>query len=123
MSKNILYGEIVDGELKFDNKDDWDRLFKIYSGQSIEISVQPLGKRRNTKQNRFYWKVVVNSLAMHFGYTDNEMHKALKLKFDVESTSKLTVIDFSEYIESIIRWAEFEHGFILNATNTPKSSG
>ena len=44
MSKNILYGEIVDGELKFDNKDDWDRLFKIYSGQSIEISVQPLGK-------------------------------------------------------------------------------
>ena len=77
--------------------------------------------RRNTKQNRFYWKVFVNELSLHFGYSAKEMHKALKIKFDVESTSKLSVFDFSQYIESILKWAEFEQGFVINVT-TPHES-
>jgi hypothetical protein len=114
--KRLFYGEVKDGEIKFDDLKSWEQIHKEYAGQSIEISIQPLGKRRNTKQNRFYWKVVVNELSLHFGYTTKEMHKALKIKFDIDSTSTLSVLDFSKYIESVIRWAEFEQGFILDTT-------
>ena len=111
--QRVYYGEIVEGQIKLDNEKEWDEIYKKYSGQSVEISVRFLGKRRNSKQNRFYWKVVVNGLASHFGYTSDEMHKALKLKFDVPSTSKLSVMEFNEYIENIIRWSEIEQGFLF----------
>jgi hypothetical protein len=120
--KRIFYGEVKDNELKFDDKDAWGKVYKEFSGQAVEITVQPLGKRRNSKQNRFYWKVLVNELSTHFGYTPTEMHKALKLKFDVDSTSKLTVVDFSQYIESIIKWAEYEQGFLVPITTPHESS-
>ena len=94
--QRLYYGEIIDGEIKLDNENEWDELYKKYAGQAVEISVRFLGKKRNGKQNRFYWKVVVNGLASYFGYTADEMHKALKVKFDVPSTSKLSVVEFSE---------------------------
>ena len=112
----LFYGEIVEGEIKLDNPKDWSELYEKYSGQSVEISVRFLGERRNGKQNRFYWKVVVNELAKNFGYTNDEMHKALKVKFDTPSTSKLSVKEFSEYVEDIIKWAEFEQGFLFPTT-------
>ena len=88
-----------------------DKIYKEYAGQSVEITVQPLGTRRNSKQNRFYWKVIVGELSKDFGYTKGEMHKALKLKFDINSTAKLSVSEFRDYIESIIHWASSEYNF------------
>ena len=120
--KRLFYGEVVNNKMKFDDKDAWDKIYKEFSGQAIEITVKPLGKRRNSKQNRFYWKVIINELSMHFGYTTSEMHKALKMKFDVDSTSKLSVLEFSEYIESILKWAEFEQGFLVPITKPLESS-
>ena len=120
--KRLFYGEVVNNKMKFDDQDAWDKVYREFSGQAIEITVKPLGKRRNSKQNRFYWKVIINELSMHFGYTTSEMHKALKMKFDVDSTSKLTVLEFSEYIESILKWAEFEQGFLVPITKPLESS-
>jgi len=116
MNTRLFYGQIKDNQLEFDDKDAWEKIYKEFAGQSIEISVKPLGKKRNSKQNRFYWKVIINNLSLHFGYTNNEMHKALKLKFDIDSTAKLSVFEFSEYIESVVRWAEYEQGFLLPIT-------
>jgi hypothetical protein len=81
----LFYGEVIDGKIKFDDPDDWQQVYKQYSGQAVEISIRFLGERRNGKQNRFYWKVVVSGLSKHFGYTNDEMHRALKVKFDVPS--------------------------------------
>ena len=120
--QRLFYGEIIEGQIKLDNPKDWSELYEKYSGQSVEISVRFLGQRRNSKQNRFYWKVVVNGLAKHFGYTTDEMHKALKIKFDCLSTSKLSVKDFAEYIDDIIRWSEIEQGFLFPPTTLQQSS-
>lgn len=117
----LFYGQIKGNTIEFDDKDAWDKIYKEFSGQAVEISVKPLGKKRNSKQNRFYWKVIINNLSLHFGYTNSEMHKALKLKFDIDSTAKLNVLEFSEYIESVLRWAEFDHGFILPITKPHES--
>jgi len=122
MNTRLFYGQIKDNQLEFDDKDAWEKIYKEFAGQSIEISVKPLGKKRNSKQNRFYWKVIINNLSLHFGYTNNEMHKALKLKFDIDSTAKLSVFEFSEYIESVVRWAEYEQGFLLPITTPHESS-
>ena len=118
----LFYGEVIDGKIKFDDPDDWQQVYKQYSGQAVEISIRFLGERRNGKQNRFYWKVVVNGLASYFGYTADEMHKALKVKFDVPSTSKLSVVEFSEYVENIIRWSEIEQGFLFPLPTKPQQS-
>jgi hypothetical protein len=112
----LFYGEVIDGKIKFDDPDDWQQVYKQYSGQAVEISIRFLGERRNGKQNRFYWKVVVSGLSKHFGYTNDEMHRALKVKFDVPSTSKLSIKEFSEYIADIVRWAEIEQGFLFPTT-------
>ena len=47
--QRVYYGEIVEGQIKLDNENEWDELYKKYSGQSVEISVRFLGKRRNSK--------------------------------------------------------------------------
>ena len=112
----LFYGEVINGKIKFDDPDDWQEVYKQYSGQAVEVSIRFLGERRNGKQNRFYWKVVVSGLSKHFGYTNNEMHRALKVKFDIPSTSKLSVKEFSEYLADIIKWAELEQGFLFPTT-------
>ena len=112
--QRLFYGEIIEGQIKLDNPKDWSELYEKYSGQSVEISVRFLGQRRNSKQNRFYWKVIVGELSKEFGYTSSEMHKALKLKFSMQSTKHLSVKDFSIYINDIIDWAILEHNFTIS---------
>ena len=104
----VFYATVVDGKIKFDNPNLWDRYYKRLSGQSIEISVKPLGKKRNVKQNRYYWKVIVKRVSDYLGYSDREVHEILKNRFDVDSTKNLNVYEFSEYIEDICRWAAVE---------------
>ena len=43
--QRVYYGEIVEGQIKLDNKSEWDELYKKYSGQSVEISVRFLGNK------------------------------------------------------------------------------
>ena len=49
--KRLFYGEVVNNKMKFDDQDAWDKVYREFSGQAIEITVKPLGKRRNSKQN------------------------------------------------------------------------
>ena len=114
MRSIIFYAKVEDNKIKVDNPNDWEKLYKDFAGQSIEISVTPLGHKRNDKQNRFYWKVIVGELSKEFGYTSSEMHKALKLKFNMQSTKHLSVKDFSIYINDIIDWAILEHNFTIS---------
>ena len=111
MSNRIYYATIKDKRVKLDNPREFNKIFNEFDGQAIEISIKPIGAKRNDKQNRFYWKVIVGELSKDFGYTKGEMHKALKLKFDISSTAKLSVSEFRDYIESIIHWASSEYNF------------
>ena len=111
MINRIYYATIKDKRVKLDNPKEFNKIFNEFDGQTIEISIKPIGAQRNDKQNRFYWKVIVGELSKDFGDTKGEMHKALKLKFDISSTAKLSVSEFRDYIESIIHWASSEYNF------------
>ncbi len=80
--------------------------------KTVEVEVRKYTRSRTLAQNRFYHGVVIPILAGHTGYSADEMHEALKLKFlldkerndalpTVRSTTSLTTQEFMEYIEAI----------------------
>ena len=47
------------------------------------------------------------------------MHEVLKQKYDLETTKHLSVQEFGEYIDQIIRWAVTEMGIVLPDPKQP----
>ena len=47
------------------------------------------------------------------GYTKEEMHEVLKHKFNIESTSKLDMDEFRDYLDRILRWAAVDFQITL----------
>lgn len=99
-----------------------------YEGKEIVLTIEPKRKRRSDNQNRYYWAVIVKMLGDYFGYEGDEMHEALKMKFlvisggegrpdTIKGTSKLTTIEFNEYIDKVIRWASQEFGVVIPDPN------
>lgn len=87
----------------------------------LEIEIKEVVSR-SQMQNSYYWGQVIGSPSkegsllsseMFQGYTKQELHEALKEKFEVKSTTGMSQEDFSEYINKIIRWAaEFGEMYI-----------
>lgn len=77
---------------------------------------------RTLKANAYYWVAVVGIPAQHFGYSVEEMHEALKWLFlrkfeegkpeTVRSTTELSTVEFSEYVEKCRKWAA-EEGLVI----------
>ena len=85
-------------------------------------------------QNKYYWKCIVQELAKELGYTVDEMHDALKIKFSsewsqieykdkliplhsVKSTTVMNTAEFETYCESIRIWAITDLSIRLKAPN------
>ena len=67
---------------------------------------------RSSQQNNYYWKIV-NLLADDIGYTDKEMHQAIKDHFEIKSTKHLSTSEFSKFIEKLIRWAAIDFNVVI----------
>ena len=100
--------------LKIINKESFDKFLESLEGE-IEIVVSEVHSRTHW-QNNYYWKVVIgtlidsNSLG---GHTKDEMHRILKNHFKVESTTKLNVYEFQDYIDRIIRWSAIDFNIVI----------
>jgi len=104
------------------NRESFDRFLNEFDeGTILEIEVKEIVNRTQV-QNSYYWGQVIGSPSkegslmsneMFQGYTKQELHEALKEKFEVKSTSGMSQEDFTEYINKIIRWAaEFADMYI-----------
>ena len=93
-------------------------------GNEITAQFTKRRSKRSTKQNAFWWGVVIPILAEHTGYTHDEMHEALKAKFlgreDLErglirigSTAKLSTAEFVELTDRVMLWAAEELGVVI----------
>ncbi len=80
----------------------------------IEITIGKRKKGRSNNQNSYYWAVVVEILSKELGYTPDEIHEALKMKFLVKhtgkiptyvSTTKLSTVKMEEYLTKVREWA------------------
>ena len=92
--------------LKVYNREAMDTFLSTLSGE-VEFHITEIDNRTHW-QNNYYWKVVLGKIIedeQFAGYTKDEMHEEMKKKFKVLSTKLLTVAEFSEYLELIVRWA------------------
>ena len=112
----IFRGRIEKGRVILDYPEKYLVWLAKLEGKRIEVTVRERTTRRSDQQNRFYWGVVVELLADHCGYSKDEMHDALKLKFlggnpdekglvKMKSTTSLSTNDFVRYTNEVIRWA------------------
>lgn len=117
--KPTFYGQIENGKLTLQDRDQ----FKAYVGTlkgDVMITVDKRYKRRSDNENRYYWGVVIPLLCEFMGYTDEEMHEAIKWKFlkkqteafpkheevpTVRSTTTLSTAEFEELMSKVRMWA------------------
>jgi len=124
--------------MKFIIKDNNDKKLLITHlkslGDNYVVEVKQNKNTRSMNQNKYYWKCIVQELAKELGYTVDEMHDALKIKFSsewsqieykdkliplhsVKSTTVMNTAEFEQYCESIRIWAITDLSIRLKAPN------
>lgn len=108
------FGTVTQGQLSLEDRAEFRRALHALEGP-VEVIVRPLSAPRTADQNRYYWGVVIPTLAEHCGYSKEDMHEAVKGvclshrsdagELVVGSTGQLSVEDFAAYLERVCAWA------------------
>ena len=68
---------------------------------------------RSHDQNSLLWGVIYKGLSDTTGYTAEELHDILRMKFDLKdedgkllATAGLTKTEFNDYLDKIINWSK-----------------
>lgn len=88
---------------------------RMKDGKRVTVSVSPFRKDRSLPQNSYYHGVVLKTFGDHLGYDTEDLHFEMRRLFlcvdpDAEikrykSTTKLSTVEFNEYIDKIVRLA------------------
>lgn len=125
----VIGCRIEGGRLKIRNLRKFEsELSRMRDGEGV-LRIEPAKATRSLNANAWYWGVIVHELSEHTGYTPDEMHEFLKAKFIPKrlsvqngngvivdelviggTTREMSKSDFSEYCESIRRWAAEDLG-------------
>jgi len=100
--------------------------------KEFDVIVKSKTKNRSTQQNRYYW-LCVQIVAGELGYSREEMHAIIGYKFlkrekvneatgevfeYIESTTKLSTMEFISFMEEFIQWSAESLNIILPPPNT-----
>jgi len=102
------------------------RLLKLDLSSPWEVTIKLYKKNRTLEQNRLYWEIV-QLAANELGCDKDGLHDVARQKFlppvfteikgevheGRQSTTKLTVAEFSEYIERVTAWLQVDLGLTL----------
>lgn len=122
----IYHGTVVKGKVSLDNPSYFNKNLEKFEGKRIDVIVREYKSQRSNNQNNYYFGVVCQILGDYFGYTPEEMHDALKMKFlrkgaadleTVTSTTKLNTAQFEDYLENVRRWALLEYQITVPLPN------
>jgi hypothetical protein len=110
----VFFAKVKQGELNYCNYRLLNGYLATLEGADLEVIIRRPRKDRSSQQNRYYWGVVVELLCESTGYTQDEMHNALRMLFlrddsrqvpTIRSTAELTTVGFEEYLEKVRNWA------------------
>ena len=121
----VGFGSIRRGRLFIENRCAFDESIRRFRDDTpVQIEVTARRATRSIQANRFYWGVIVQSIADYTGYTPDEVHDFLKAKFLPKklamcdgngevvdefvvggSTRILSVADFDQYCRQCEQWA------------------
>jgi len=129
MQTTTIIGNVENGKFVPNSKEYFKKAFESYEGKIIELSLKVWHKKRTNPQNSYYWGVVIeliknyiNDLGNDFDSdTIHELLRSLFLKTTkeivnkesgevktiefIQSTTKLSTIEFETYLESCKRYA------------------
>lgn len=117
----INSGTVLKGRFIASNIEKFKQSFSKFEGKECEVIVRSKKKKRSNKQNRYMWGVVYKLYAEYLGYTSDDIHNLLRIKFlpvfigDEKlpgSTSKLNKKEMEEYLTKCRNYGNSE--FSLN---------
>jgi len=101
--QQIFYGKVEHGQLRLISQDQYEKLIKALEGQSIKLVLGKRPKIRTSKQNRYYFGVVVKMICDEVGEYGKEgtdrMHAHLKSMFAPREEHKYIGIDGKEVVK------------------------
>lgn len=120
--------------IDFDKPDEKVRLYNVLKGIKGKnwVEIKKYRKPRSSQENRYYWSVIVGTLAAEFGYTAQEMHFELKRLFlsyqkpniktgelmtFMRSTTDLDTLEAEAFYEQIRVWALADFSIYLPLPN------
>lgn len=111
-------------DFKVRNRQAMDHWVKLQHEGEFVLTIERRHATRSQSQNAYYWGVVAHLISEHTGYTPDEVHEFLKMKFLPKrlalqdrngviegeyvvggSTTKLNKLQFGEYLAQIQQWA------------------
>lgn len=110
--------------------DDWQRaadaILTLDPSKKWRVTIAPYVKNRTTDQNRLLWQWYTE-ISEHTGHTPEEIHEYCKASFlspkfirigkggvEYRTTTKLTTIEMTDYMDRIRFWAHTELGMTLS---------
>tara|TARA_R110002096_G_scaffold136556_8_gene289311 strand:+ start:4181 stop:4540 length:360 start_codon:yes stop_codon:yes gene_type:complete len=107
----------MDGKKLVLNTEDKMKEFISELSGEVMITIEEV-RNRTQKQNNYYRKIIREMAKRHpfDGYHADELHEAMKQRFEIASTKDLNKEEFSLYIDKVIKLAS-EHEVQLRVTD------
>ncbi len=113
----VVQARIVNGELKVPTRKFLLAALKGWPDMAVDLEIRPFEETRRARANRYYWGVVLKMMAAEMGQSPEDVHEVEKLRHNykaapdpqtaldvriAQSTAKLTIQQFSAYIEAVM---------------------
>jgi len=118
-------GKINSGTFIPESQEKYHLWLSSLEGKDVELTVNRLTRERTNQQNRLLW-FYIRLISAETGYTEDEVLDLMKSIFlkefkdvghkrytVVKSTSSLTTVEFSRFIEQVKEWAAKEISLYL----------
>ena len=126
--RTIFRGSVNKGQLVMGA--DYIDTLAMLEGQDIDLTIEKHRNNRSTRQNKYFYGVIVKMLSDELGYTKDEMADIVKGKFLSEeikvgndiirytkSSTLLNTLDFESLMTDIREWASAELNIFLPLPN------
>jgi hypothetical protein len=113
----VLGGRVVDGKVHLDSPKFYQAALPKWEGLRVRVTVEQEVETRRQRANRFYFGVILKLMAEESGHSVDELHELGKLRHNsklvvdpftgeetkiAQSTAKLTIPEFSVYLERVM---------------------
>jgi hypothetical protein len=119
----IFCAKIKQGKPILYDTDNFNKYLLGLEGKEVEVVVRLPRKDRSTPENDYYWGCPVYLISEHTGYTPDEVHEFLKLKFLSKiivmagkderiprSSTELSTLEWERWMTEIREWAAQDLG-------------
>lgn len=113
MRPPVFRGKVEKGRIVLDNRYKFRTYLDTFEGKRVELVLREKTMMGSAKQHRYYRGVVLKKISDYNGDTVEDLHKSMKQRFGVVSTTKLTESAFKQYIDQVIRFAAGFLGVVI----------